>query len=59
MEQLAGMSEAERARAGDRLRVALAAHQSAEGVTFDARSWVITARRRLPSRGLRRAAAGT
>ncbi|MGH3158488.1 MAG: class I SAM-dependent methyltransferase [Streptosporangiaceae bacterium] len=51
MEQLAGMDEAEGARAGERLRAALAAHQSAEGVTFDARSWVVTARRRLPLGG--------
>jgi len=45
MEQLDGMDEAERARALDRLRTALAAHQTSQGVSLAARSWVITARR--------------
>jgi SAM-dependent methyltransferase len=44
-EALAGLDEAGRARALDRLRVALAAHHSSQGVTFDSRTWVITARR--------------
>lgn len=45
LEVLAGLDEAGTARALDRLRAALAAHQTSEGVTFEARSWLITARR--------------
>jgi SAM-dependent methyltransferase len=44
-ELLSGLDEAEQARALDRLRAALAAHETGQGVTFDARTWVITARR--------------
>jgi SAM-dependent methyltransferase len=41
---LASLSEAEAARAVERLRAMLAAHHSAErGVVLDARSWLITA----------------
>ena len=43
---LAGMPAAETGRALDRLRATLAAHQAADGVFFDARSWIIAARRR-------------
>jgi SAM-dependent methyltransferase len=44
---LAGLDAAEAERALDRLRATLAAHQAADGgVLFDARSWIITARRR-------------
>lgn len=46
VEILAGMDEAGAARAEGRLREALAAHQTAEGVALDARTWIITARRR-------------
>ncbi|HEX4064098.1 MAG TPA: methyltransferase domain-containing protein [Streptosporangiaceae bacterium] len=46
MEQLAEMDEAGKAEALDRLRTALAAHSGSQGVTFAARSWVVTARRR-------------
>jgi len=34
------------ARAVGRLRAALAAHMSDEGVWFDSRAWIVTARRR-------------
>jgi SAM-dependent methyltransferase len=44
-EILAGLDEAGAARALDRLRGALAAHQTSEGVALDARTWIITARR--------------
>ena len=44
-EILAGMDGAAQARALGRLRGALAAHQTSEGVTLDARTWIITARR--------------
>ena len=43
---LAGLDAAEADRALDRLRAALAAHRAADGVFFDARSWIIAARRR-------------
>jgi SAM-dependent methyltransferase len=44
---LAGLDAGENERALDRLRAALAAHQAADGgVLFDARSWLIAARRR-------------
>jgi ubiquinone/menaquinone biosynthesis C-methylase UbiE len=46
MEQLAGMDEAGQAEALERLRAALTAHAGSQGVRFDARSWVVTARRR-------------
>ena len=44
-EILAGLDEAGAARARGRLREALAAHQTSEGVALDARTWIITARR--------------
>jgi SAM-dependent methyltransferase len=44
-EILAEMDEAAAARALDRLRAALAAHVTSEGVALDARTWIITARR--------------
>jgi SAM-dependent methyltransferase len=43
VDQLAGLAEAERAPALDRLRAALAAHQTADGIRFDSRTWIITA----------------
>jgi SAM-dependent methyltransferase len=44
---LAGLDAGEAERALDRLRATLAAHQAADGgVLFDARSWIIAARRR-------------
>jgi SAM-dependent methyltransferase len=43
---LAGLEAGEAARALDRLRAALAAHQAPDGVFFDARTWIIAARRR-------------
>jgi len=44
---LAGLGAGEAERALDRLRATLAAHQAADdGVLFDARSWIIAARRR-------------
>jgi len=43
---LAGLDAGEADRAQDRLRATLAAHQAADGVFFDARSWIIAARRR-------------
>jgi SAM-dependent methyltransferase len=44
---LAGLDAGEAERALDRLRATLAAHQAADGgVFFDARSWIIAARRR-------------
>ena len=43
---LAGLDAGEAERALDRLRVTLAAHRAADGVFFDARSWIISARRR-------------
>jgi SAM-dependent methyltransferase len=43
---LTGLDAGEAERALDRLRVTLAAHRAAGGVFFDARSWIITARRR-------------
>jgi len=43
---LAGLDAGEADRALDRLRATLAAHQGADGVFFDARSWIIAARRR-------------
>jgi len=42
---LAGMDAAETENALDRLRAILAAHQTGGGVLFDARTWIITARR--------------
>jgi len=42
---LAGLDPGEADRAPDRLRATLAAHQDADGVFFDARSWIIAARR--------------
>ena len=43
---LAGLEAREAGRALDRLRAALAAHQASGGVFFDARTWIIAARRR-------------
>jgi SAM-dependent methyltransferase len=43
---LAGLAAGETERALDRLRATLAAHQAPGGVFFDARSWIIAARRR-------------
>ena len=43
---LAGLEAGEAARALDRLRATLAAHQAPGGVFFDARAWIIAARRR-------------
>ena len=44
---LVSMSDSEAARAVERLRETLAAHQSDDqGVTLDSRAWLITARRR-------------
>ena len=43
---LAALDAGEAERALDRLRVTLAAHRAADGVFFDARSWIIAARRR-------------
>ena len=42
---LAGMDTAQSGEALDRLRAVLAAHQTGEGVFFDARTWIIAARR--------------
>ncbi len=42
---LAGMDAAAAENALDRLRATLAAHQTEAGVLFDARTWIITARR--------------
>jgi SAM-dependent methyltransferase len=42
---LAGLEPAEAERALDRLRAVLAAHDSSDGVWFDSRAWLITARR--------------
>jgi hypothetical protein len=42
---LAGMDAAQSGEALDRLRAVLAAHQTGEGVFFDARAWIIAARR--------------
>jgi SAM-dependent methyltransferase len=41
---LAGLDSGEAERALDRLRATLAAHQGPDGVLFDARTWIITAR---------------
>jgi SAM-dependent methyltransferase len=43
---LAGLDAGEADRALGRLRATLAVHQGADGVFFDARSWIIAARRR-------------
>jgi SAM-dependent methyltransferase len=42
---LAGMDAGQAENALDRLRATLAAHETSEGVFFDARSWIIAARR--------------
>lgn len=44
-EMLKRLSPAGAARAVERLREALAAHTSDDGVWFNSRSWIITARR--------------
>lgn len=44
-EALAKLSAVERERARGRLRTLIAAHQTAEGVLFDSRAWIISARR--------------
>jgi len=43
---LAGLAAGEAERALDRLRATLASHQAPGGVFFDARTWIIAARRR-------------
>ncbi len=43
---LAGLTEANRQRALDRLRAAIAARQTDHGVWFDSRAWLITAHQR-------------
>ena len=45
-DMLAGLEAGEAARALDRLHATLAAHQAPGGVFFDARAWIIAARRR-------------
>ncbi len=45
-EALKRLDPAAAARAVGRLRAALAAHMSDEGVWFDSRAWIVTARRR-------------
>jgi hypothetical protein len=48
---LASLSDGEAARTVERLRATLAAHYTdARGVVLDARSWLITARRRRDKR---------
>jgi hypothetical protein len=42
---LEGMDEKQAEQAVARLRATLAAHQTGEGVFFDARTWLIAARR--------------
>ena len=42
---LAGMDEEQAEQAVARLRATLVAHQTSEGVFFDARTWIIAARR--------------
>ena len=42
---LAGMDAGQAEKALGRLRATLAAHQTGEGVLFDARTWIIAARR--------------
>ena len=42
---LAGMNETQTEQAVARLRATLAAHETSEGVFFDARTWIIAARR--------------
>jgi SAM-dependent methyltransferase len=42
---LGGLDDASAARALEALRATLAAHETAEGVRFDSRAWLITARR--------------
>jgi len=42
---LAGMDAGQAAEAVARLRATLAAHQTGDGVLFDARTWIIAARR--------------
>jgi len=42
---LAGMDEKQAEQAVARLRATLAAHETSEGVFFDARTWIIAARR--------------
>lgn len=45
-EMLTALDLGERGRARDQLRALLAAHETESGVLFDARTWIITARRR-------------
>lgn len=47
-EMLMRMESAAAQRAAGRLRATLAAHQTGEGVLFDSRAWIITARRAAP-----------
>jgi SAM-dependent methyltransferase len=44
-DQLAALPESDRQPALDRLRSAMAAHQTSDGVWFDSRAWLITATR--------------
>jgi hypothetical protein len=48
---LAGMDTSAAAAAVERLRATLAAHDTGDGVYFDARAWIITARRALDTPG--------
>jgi hypothetical protein len=43
---LAGMEASEVQRALARLRELLAAHDTGQGVLFDSRAWIVTARRK-------------
>jgi pimeloyl-ACP methyl ester carboxylesterase/SAM-dependent methyltransferase len=45
-ELLTALNPARRGRARDQLRALLAAHETESGVLFDARTWIVTARRR-------------
>ena len=45
-EMLSALDLGERGRARDQLRALLAAHETERGVLFDARTWIVTARRR-------------
>jgi len=45
-EMLTALDRGERGRARDQLRALLAAHETESGVLFDARTWIVTARRR-------------
>jgi SAM-dependent methyltransferase len=55
---LEDLDEAAQAEALDRLRAAIAAHETQEGVLFKAAAWLITARRKPPKPASKRAAKG-